>query len=207
MLHWSDAFIIFFVTLGPLKIIAPFARLTRGADPAICRSVAWRATAIATTIVICVALLGTAMLKNWHVSVPGIVISGCIILFCQALWQIMHPPTSTQAPPGQDTEQSELSLTHATFPLAIPTIVTAPGIAAIAAFVALAKDDWAEKGIILGLLLVVMILNLITLLNTDAISRWVHARLLQVIGWVMAVLQAALAMEYIIKNLEKLGAL
>jgi hypothetical protein len=28
-----DAFIIFFLTLGPLKAISPFAQATRGADP------------------------------------------------------------------------------------------------------------------------------------------------------------------------------
>ena len=28
-----DAFIIFFLTLGPLKAIGPFAQATRGADP------------------------------------------------------------------------------------------------------------------------------------------------------------------------------
>ena len=36
-----DAFIIFFLTLGPLKAIGPFAQATRGADPALLRTLAW----------------------------------------------------------------------------------------------------------------------------------------------------------------------
>ena len=80
----SDALIIFFLTLGPLKAIAPFAQLTQGTDPAFRRAVAWRATAIATIIVFAVALLGALVLENWHVSIAAIVITAGIILFCQA---------------------------------------------------------------------------------------------------------------------------
>ena len=98
----SDALIIFFLTLGPLKAIAPFAQLTQGTDPAFRRTLAWRATAIATSIVIIVALLGSLVLKNWHVSVAAIVITGGIILFCQAFRLIMQPsaiaPASTTNP-------------------------------------------------------------------------------------------------------------
>ena len=59
-----DAFIIFFVTLGPLNALGPFAQATRGADPAFRRTVAWRATAIATAIVIGVALVGSVTLET-----------------------------------------------------------------------------------------------------------------------------------------------
>ncbi len=87
----SDALIIFFLTLGPLKAIAPFAQLTQGTDPAFRRAVAWRATTIATVIVFAVALVGTLVLENWHVSIAAIVITASIILFCQAFQLIMQP--------------------------------------------------------------------------------------------------------------------
>ena len=53
-----DAFIIFFLTLGPLKAIGPFARVTQGADAILRRTLAWRSTLIATVIVLIVALVG-----------------------------------------------------------------------------------------------------------------------------------------------------
>ena len=73
-----DALIFFFLTLGPLKAIAPFAQMTQGCDPAFRRAVAWRATAIATITVLAVALLGSLVLENWHVSIAAIVITGSI---------------------------------------------------------------------------------------------------------------------------------
>jgi multiple antibiotic resistance protein len=203
----SDALIIFFLTLGPLKAIAPFAQLTQGTDPAFRRSLARRGTAIATAIVIIVALLGSLILENWHVSVPAIVITGGIILFCQALQVILKPPDVTPPPPQPSGRQTLPTMAAAQFSLAVPALVTAPGIAAIAGFMAIAEGDWTQKGIIFGSLLMIMGLNLITLLNSEAILKRGSSHLLRVLAWVLAVLQAALAAQYIINGLVRLGAL
>jgi multiple antibiotic resistance protein len=67
-LSYGDIFILFFLTLGRLKAILPFARATRGTEPAFQRTIAWQSTAIATVIVLVVALLAPLVLTNWHVS-------------------------------------------------------------------------------------------------------------------------------------------
>ena len=168
---------------------------------------AWRATAIATIIVLAVALLGALVLENWHVSVAAIVITGSIILFCQAFQQIMQPLAAAPSPTPQEASQSPPSLGIAHFPLAIPVLVTAPGIAAIAGGMAIAAGNWTQKGIVLAALLVIMGLNLVTLLNIEVISKHGSPSVQRVFGWVMAVLQAALAAQYIINGLVRLGAL
>ncbi|MGA7578123.1 MAG: MarC family protein [Desulfobaccales bacterium] len=203
----SDALILFFLTLGPLKAIAPFAQLTQGADPAFRRALAWRATAIATVVVLAVALLGDLVLANWRVSVAAVVITGSIILFCQALQLVMQPLAAAPAPAPQAAGQSPPSLEIASFPLAIPALVTAPGIAAIAAIMAIAGSDWTQRGIVLAALLVIMGLNLATLLNIEVISKHGSPLLQRVVVWVLAVLQAALAAQYLINGLVRLGAL
>jgi multiple antibiotic resistance protein len=202
-----DALILFFLTLGPLKAMAPFAQLTRGTDPTFRRAVAWRATAIATVIVFAVALLGALVLENWHVSIAAIVITGGIILFCQAFQLIMQPLAAAPSPSPPGAGQSPPSLAIAQFPLAVPVLVTAPGIAAIAGFMAIAAGDWTQKGIVLAALLVIMGLNLVTMLNIEKISKPGPSPFPKVLGWVMAVLQAALAAQYIINGLVRLGAL
>jgi len=202
----SDAFIIFFLTLGPLKAIGPFAKVTRGADPALLRVLAWRAIFIATAIVLAVALLGAVILKNWQVSVPAIIVAGGLILFFQAVKIIMEPPVAPSHPPPTDGQQPpSLALAH--FPLAIPALVTAPGITAIVAFMAIAERDWTQKGIVVAMLLFIMALNLLALLNVRLIFQHVSTTILQVVGWVTAVLQAALAVQYVINALIRLGAL
>jgi len=202
-----DALIIFFLTLGPLKALGPFSGATRGTDPALLRTLAWRATAIATAIVIGIALVGAFMLGQWRVSVAAMLVAGSIILFCQSFQMIMAPP-ATAPPPiqPQGAEPAPLSLALAYFPLAVPALVTAPGIAAIVVFMAIARGDWRQTGIVFGVLLVIMALNLVTLLNAGK-TRRVPPPCLKVVGWVMAVLQAAEAVQYLFNGLIRFGVL
>jgi multiple antibiotic resistance protein len=206
-LSYGDIAILFFLTLGPLKAILPFARVTRGTEPAFRRTVAWQATAIATAIVLGVALLGPFILPNWHVSPPAIAITCGIILFYQALQIIMRTPAAVSAPADRETNPPQPSPAIAVFPLAIPAIVTAPGIAAIAAIIVINRDDLVHEAIVIALLLAVMLLNLLTLWNSEAILRHGLAGVLPVVGWVLAVLQASLAVQIVIASLRALEVL
>jgi multiple antibiotic resistance protein len=201
-LSWGDIFILLFLTLGPLKAILPFARATHGTDLAFQRTVAWRATAIATVIALVVALLAPLVLTNWHVSSPAVTITGGIILFAQALRIVMRaPPAPGSAAPASPSPPSPAI---AVFPLAIPAILTALGIAAIAVIISLNKYDLPNEAIVIVLLLGVMVLNLVTLWNNEAILKHGVSGILPVIGWVLAVLQAALAVQMIIHALRVL---
>ncbi len=205
-LSYGDIGILFFLTLGPLKAILPFARVTRGTEPAFRRAVAWRAVAIATAIVLGVAIFGPFVLPNWHVSPPAIAITCGIILFYQALRIIMQTP-AVPGPADRETSPSPPSPAIAVFPLAIPAIVTAPGIAAIAAIIVINRHDLVHEAIVVALLLGVMALNLLTLWNTETILKSGFTAVLPVVGWVLAVLQASLAVQMVIASLRALGVL
>src|ERR1700751_867958 len=205
-LSWGDIFILFFLTLGPLKAILPFARATQGTDLAFQRRMAWQSTAIAAVIALVVALLAPLVLTNWHVSPPAVSITAGIILFSQALRIVMQAPPA----PGSAAQQaspSPPSPAIAVFPLAIPALLTAPGIAAIAVIVSLNKHDLADEAIVIVILLGVMLLNLLTLWNNETILKHGPAWILPVVGWVLAVLQAALAGQIIIHALRVLEIL
>jgi multiple antibiotic resistance protein len=206
-LSYGEIGILFFLTLGPLKAILPFARVTRGTEPAFRRTVAWRATTIATTIVLGMALLGPFLMSNWYVSVPAIVITCGIILFYQALQIVMQTPAAAARPAGGGTSPLPPTPAIAVFPIAIPALVTAPGIAAIAAITVLNRHDPVHQAIVVVLLIGVMLLNLLTLLNSDAILKHGLAGVLPVVGWVLAVLQASLAVQMVIYSLRVLEVL
>jgi multiple antibiotic resistance protein len=206
-LSFGDIGILFFLTLGPLKAILPFARVTRGTEPAFRREVALRAVAIGTVIVLAVALLAPLVLTRWHVSPPAISITGSIILFSQALRIIMQTPAGARGSAEQQASRSPPSPAIAVFPLAIPAIVTAPGIAAIAVTIVLNKHDLLHVAIDVALLLAVMLLNLLTLWNTETILKHGLAGVLPVVGWVLAVLQASLAVQIMLHSLRVLDVL
>jgi multiple antibiotic resistance protein len=205
-LSYGDIFIVFFLTLGPLKAILPFARVTRGTEPAFQRRIAWQSTAIATVIVLVVAVLVPFVLTNWDVSPPAIAITGGIILFHQALTIITQAPAAA-ASSRQEASPSPSSPAVAVFPIAVPALVTAPGIAAIAAIAVIGRHDLAREAAVIAILLVVMALNLLTLWNNETILKHGFAAVLPVIGWVLAVLQAALAVQIVIYGLRMLEVL
>jgi small neutral amino acid transporter SnatA (MarC family) len=85
--------------------------------------------------------------------------------------------------------------------------VTAPGIAAVAVIIVLSRHDLVHVTIDVALLLGVMALNLLTLWNTETILKHGLAGVLPVIGWVLAVLQASLAVQIMIHALRVLEVL
>ena len=60
---------------------------------------------------------------------------------------------------------------------------------------------------VIAILLAVMLLNLLTLWNNETILKHGLAGVLPVIGWVLAVLQAALAVQMVIYALRVLDVL
>ena len=68
MVEPAQIFTFFFVTLGPLKLIGPFAFRTRAVDLARSRQIALWAFAVATIGVVGGGLLGRSLLASWRVS-------------------------------------------------------------------------------------------------------------------------------------------
>lgn len=61
LVGYGAVFTLFFITLGPLKILGPFAQLTREADEATARGIAWRTFVIALIAVVVGGFAGRAL--------------------------------------------------------------------------------------------------------------------------------------------------
>lgn len=97
VLGLGGVFTLFFVTLGPLKIFGPFAQLTRDADETSVRKIAVLAFVLAVFAVVAGGFLGRALLQNWNISIPAMLLAGGIIFFLVGLnlvleqYQPAHP--------------------------------------------------------------------------------------------------------------------
>jgi multiple antibiotic resistance protein len=69
-------FTTFFMTLGFLKVIPVFYRLTAGATEQYRRQASLRSTLIATAIVIVLGLIGRNIVTNWQISPDSQIPSG-----------------------------------------------------------------------------------------------------------------------------------
>jgi multiple antibiotic resistance protein len=67
----AAAFTIFFITLGPVKIVPPFFLLTHDKDQRTILTLAFRSAIVATAIALFVAIVVSAIMQNRRVSVDA----------------------------------------------------------------------------------------------------------------------------------------
>lgn len=86
-----EIFTFLFIMLGPVKLLAPFAKLTATSDKGERRSLALRGTLIATLTVLAASFIGQAMLVKWSVSPGALAIAGGILFSSsRSLWFSIH---------------------------------------------------------------------------------------------------------------------
>ena len=90
MIGPAEIFTIFFVTLGPLKVLGAFAQRTQGLDNAAVRKIACAAFVMGTIGIIAGGFVGRSLLENWNVSIGLMAIAAGIIFFVVALKQLLE---------------------------------------------------------------------------------------------------------------------
>jgi multiple antibiotic resistance protein len=198
----GEIFTIFFITIGPLKIFGPFVQRTHGLDDSIVRQIAVRAFLMATISAIAGGFLGAALLANWHISLGAMVITGGLVFLLVGLRQILaeyEPPRPADA----NTPALPASPTAAALKLLFPIVLTPFGIAAVIVLLASSTDS-GRTGIILGMVVFVMLLNLISMLFARKILVGATIVVLQILGAVLGILQAGLAVQIILRGFRDL---
>lgn len=193
-----NIFIIFFVTLGPLKIVPAFIKLTQNADDSLRRNLAIRSAGLATLAILLVAFLGGNILAKWTVSIAALLIAAGTLLFLVSLQSVL----SQYEPPEAKVAPSEPSMKLLIHPLTFPTILTPYGIA-IALILMIANTRVSNRPVlVLAMLLLVMVLNLLAMLAARPILRTLKPETLQVLGLVLGVMQLALGLEFILSGIQ-----
>jgi multiple antibiotic resistance protein len=200
MIEPPEIFTILFVTLGPLKVLGPFAHRTSGIDDSAVKAIAVRAFIIATIAIIAGGIFGALTLAKWHVSIGALALAAGIIFFLVALRQLLE---QYEPEPAAPPEPLPASPTAAACQLVFPIVLTPYGIAVVIALVA-ASTRAERTEMILALLLLVMILNLLAMWFVRRILTGLTMLILQLVGAVLAVLQVALAIEFILMGLRSL---
>lgn len=203
MLDFSFVLTVFFLLLGPLKIIPAFAQLTRDADLAYRRRAAIYATLFATLVCVLLILLARTMVASYRLSIEALQLSAGLILLIWSLNAIFQRGDTT---PKAAAHPSPVQL--AMFPLTTPVIITPAGVAALMVFVLLGPKVPGSDPAVVGTLGLVMALNFLVMFFNDRIVKrqWLVA-LLQLLGSVLVVVQVAFAVQVILNALRSLGTI
>lgn len=194
-------FTMLFLMLGPIKILVPFVNMTRGADSALRRNLATRAVLFSGAALAVAGLLGRTMIENFNISLPVLALTGGLILFLVALQTVLQQ-AGGPARPRPDDPPAGLHLAFS--PLAFPTVVTPYGIAAVIVFAALAQDDYLDKLVLAGVVLVILAMDWLAMLFAESVLKRIGTTL-QVFAVVLGVTQIALGLQVILHSLSMIG--
>jgi multiple antibiotic resistance protein len=202
MLGYGAVFTLFFITLGPLKILGPFVQLTRAVDDATLRRIAVRAFVLAVIAVLLGGFAGRALAENWGVSEPALLLTGGIIFAIVGLTVVLEQYHPGHVPP----EPLPAGPMAAAMRITFPTVVTPYGIAALIVVLANSPDATRTMAVV-AIVLVVMVLNLLAMLYARKIMGGLTVMVLQIVGAILGVLQVALAVEMVLRALQELGVI
>ena len=196
----GEIFTLFFVTLGPLKVLGPFAARTHDLEPAAARGIALRVFVLSLVALFAGGWIGRALAANWEISRAALLITAGVIFFLVALRVVLE---QYEAPHAHQPEPLPAQPVAAALQLTYPTVVTPYGVAALVILLA-SHRDVVRTEIIFGALFGVMLLNLLAMLCARRVVHGVVALGLRLLGAVLGVMQVALAVQIILFALREL---
>ncbi|WP_315386054.1 MarC family protein [uncultured Stenotrophomonas sp.] len=194
LLALADVFLLFFIMIGPIKAIGAYAAAAQGMESKQWTAVAWKVFAIAVVTTVAAGGLGGAVLHKWHIAPAVLQLAGGLVFLLVALQMVLAQyaaPAPTAAPTAAPADGPP-----PTARLAFPVTLPAYGIAALIVLVALSGST--ERYLwIMGLAILVLVLDLLTMLYIRQIVKAVGQLPLQILAAVLGMLQVALALQLI----------
>ncbi len=194
----SSAFVTLFVVLDPPGLAPTFIALTGGMPPAAKRTIAFEATLVCLGVLVGALLFGQTVLAMLGISLAAFRIAGGLLLFAIAFEMVFERRQERKSSAATPRPSP------AVFPLAIP-LMAGPG--ALTAAVLLggrAGGDWLLLGLFAAVMAAVLLLCLGVFLLSGPIERVLGERGQNVLGRLLGVLLAALAVQYVADGLAAL---
>lgn len=195
-----SAFITLFVVIDPPGCAPIYAGLTKGATPAQARSMAIRATVIASVILLIFALFGEDLLGALHIELDSFRIAGGLMLFFIAFEMVFEKRTQRREERAERVAASPEVEDVSVFPMAMP-MLAGPGAIAAVMLLMNEADGLDQSLVVFGALGAVLLLTAVALVAARPLIRVLGDRVEAVITRLLGVLLAALATQYVIDGL------
>ena len=197
-----SSLITFFVVIDPPGCAPIYAGLSAGATPAHRRSMAVRATLVASAILLVFALFGESLLHGLGIELASFRIAGGIMLFLIALEMVFEKRTQRREDrAAKVAEHPEEAEDVSIFPMAMPMIAGPGSIASV--MLLMSRNDGLERSlVVLAALATILALTLAALLAAGPIMRFLGAKIEAVITRLLGVLLAALAVQFVIDGVQ-----
>lgn len=202
-----NAFITLLVVIDPVGVSATYSAMTADYSPAERKKIARGGLSIAAGILYFFAFTGNAFLAALGISIPAFRIAGGILLFFLAIEMILVRQSGIRTATESEKAEADARRDISVFPLAIP-LIAGPG--AITSVVLLMGHAWGDLWIEAGVLCVIGVALAITygmLRLSERVTRLLGVTGRQVVGRVLGILLAALAVQFVLDGIRGAGLL
>jgi multiple antibiotic resistance protein len=189
-----SAFITMLVVVDPIGLGPIFIGLTQGIDQATRRKIGLQASLIAFCVLAGSALVGDWLLRGLGISLSAFRIAGGLLLFAIAFEMVFGRRIERKATLAGGPNDA---LSIAAFPLGIP-LMAGPG--AITAMVLLAgrmNGNMVGLALLIGIMGIMMAASFAVFLASERLERLLGIQGEMVLGRLLGVLLAALAVQYV----------
>ena len=191
-----QAFVLYFVVIDPIGNTPIFMSITQTQSEKEKFQTAIEGVTIATIVLILFSIIGQFLLSYLNISLESFRIAGGIILFLIAIEMLFN----------KRQERKEQILDQATdklsvFPLAIPILAGPAAITSVIVIATKYQDDLILQSINLLGLIMVMVITLIFFILLAKSDKFINKNITNIISRVIAIILAALSIQYIIDGL------
>jgi len=197
-----DTFLLLLIGIGPKIALVPFVETTAGMDSATKARVVRKMLVTASVVAVLLIFLGELLARLLHFSTGSLSIAGGIILVIIAVSMVLRSDDPHHSPVGEERDPMRVAV----FPLAIPYLLNPAGIVMLVTISAEA-DSASVVGLVLGLLVVVLALDVAVFRWANHVSQRMDASRMLVTEKVFGFLLAALAVQLMLDGLHSVGVI
>lgn len=198
----ATVFVTLFVVIDPVGLAPLFIALTRGMSPAQRRSVAWRAIAIAFSLLALFGVAGDTLLGAVGIGIPAFRIAGGLLLFLTAVEMLFEK----RQPRREKTMHEAEALPDPTvFPLATPLIAGPGALATMILLVGQHPGDLGGQATVYLTMVAVLAICWLFFRLGGTIERLLGPTGINVVTRLLGMLLAALAVQFVLQGLRDFG--
>ena len=194
-------FVTVLVVLDPVGTSTVFGTLTANLDAKYRRQMAQRATFLAGAILFVFAFAGAQLLRALSIQLEAFRIAGGLMLFLLAIDMVFARPSGLRSVSPLENAESESRRDLTVFPLAFPLIAGPGAMTTVVLLMGRAHGDPLKVVTLLGVVLVVLAILLTSFYAANGIRRVLGVTGSNVIGRVMGIILAALAVQFVLSGL------
>jgi len=191
-----QAFVLYFVVIDPIGNTPIFISITQSQNEKEKYQTAIEGVIIATIVLITFSIIGQLLLSYLNVSLESFRIAGGIILFLIAI-EMLFNKRQERKEKILDQTNDKLSI----FPLAIPLLAGPAAITSVIVIATKYQGDIILQSVSLLGLAMVMLITLLFFLLLAKSDKFLKKNITNIISRVIAIILAALSIQYIIDGL------